>query len=226
MSLSSFPIKTYWTAMITALKRTAIVSLLGIIAFTSKAQLVITQNTVAQQLAQRLVGDGITISNATLSGSPLATGFFRNISGNQINLDSGIVMSTGRVLTSGGIDGVDGPASNFASTGHGVGGDAQLSAILAALNMPSTVTNDAVILEFDFVPIGDTVKFRYVFGSEEYPSFTCSSFTDIFAFFISGPGITGSKNIALVPGTNIPVAINSINAGLSGDFSGYCANMG
>ena len=71
--------------MITALKRTAIVSLLGICAFVSKAQLIITPNTVAQQLAQRLVGDGITISNATLTGSPLATAYFKNISGNGSN---------------------------------------------------------------------------------------------------------------------------------------------
>ncbi len=37
-------------------------------------------------------------------------------------------------------------------------------------------------------------------------------FNDVFAFLISGPGITGTKNIALIPGTTIPVAINNLNS--------------
>jgi hypothetical protein len=32
-------------------------------------------------------------------------------------------------------------------------------------------TFNATTLEFDFVPYSDTVRFRYVFGSEEYPEF-------------------------------------------------------
>jgi hypothetical protein len=43
------------------------------------------------------------------------------------------------------------------------------------------------ILEFDFVPLADTLKFRYAFGSEEYMEFANSSFNDVFGFFISGP---------------------------------------
>jgi len=33
----------------------------------------------------------------------------------------------------------------------------------------------------------------------------------VFAFFISGPGIVGEENLAVVPSTNIPVTINDIN---------------
>ena len=117
MSLSSFPIKTYWTAMITALKRTAIVLLLGIIAFTSKAQLIITPSTSAQALAQKLVGDGITISNVTISGTNgtyIPSGFFNNVGGTQLNLDSGIVLTSGRAQT-GTTTGLNAPASSSAS---------------------------------------------------------------------------------------------------------------
>ncbi len=194
--------------MLTAFKKVALALCCLLISFTLKAQLEITPQTSAQALAQRLVGDGISISNVTISGSPLATGFFRNMGGTQLGLDSGIVLSTGRVLTSGTLYGFNGLQTNFASTTHNTAGDAQLSAIIG-----NAETNDAIILEFDFVPLGDTVKFNYVFSSEEYPTFTCSDFNDAFAFFISGPGITGAKNIALIPGTNIPVAINSINDG-------------
>ena len=64
--------------------------------------------------------------------------------------------------------------------------------------------NNVTILEFDFVAQSDEMSFWYSFGSMEYTSYTCSSFNDVFGFFISGPGITGpytndAVNIALVP---------------------------
>ena len=40
-------------------------------------------------------------------------------------------------------------------------------------------------------------------------SFSCSTYNDIFGFFISGPGYAASTNIALIPGTLIPITINS-----------------
>jgi len=213
--------------MFTAIKKTALVFGLIFIAHFSQAQLIITPNANATQLAQQLVGTGITISNATFTGNSISAGFFKNVSGTNINLDSGIVITTGAAQTTGVNTGMNGNESLFASTSHGAPGDAQLQAYLNSINPSNNFTlNDAAFLEFDFVPIGDTVRFRYVFGSEEYPTFACTSFNDIFAFFISGPGITGTKNIALIPNTNIPVAINSINGGSSSDINGLCAGMG
>jgi len=218
--------QTYWTAMLTALKKkTVLVVVFSFIAFLSQAQLVITPETNAQKLAEKLVGTGITISNVTLNGSPSATGFFKNLGGTMIGLDSGIVLSTGLVKSPppGTYQyGMDATQIDHASTDNGTAGDPDLAALVG---QPLSELEDAVILEFDFVPVGDTVRFRYVFSSEEYPSFACSDFNDVFAFFISGPGISPKKNIALVPGTNIPVAINSINGGDS-DPDGYCSGMG
>jgi gliding motility-associated-like protein len=187
------------------------------------SQLQIVPQTVAQNLAQKLVGDGITISNVTMTASPLSTGFFYNQAGTQISLDSGIVLSTGRVLTSGTNFGINGPQGNLATNNLNTAGDVQLTTLVNG-----QATHDATILEFDFVPIGDSVRFRYVFSSDEYPQFTCSNFNDVFAFFISGPGIAGAKNMALVPGTNIPVAINSVNSGTPGSSYniGTCNAMG
>lgn len=187
------------------------------------AQLLITNQSNAQALVQKLVGQGVSVSNVTVTGSPLATGFFNNISGTNIGLDSGIVLSNGRVKTEGAIWGMDGngivpaytfPISGndssatgaFANSSFGLPGDNNLSAILNG-----AATHDATILEFDFIPLGDTIKFRYVFGSEEYPTYPCAGVNDAFAFFINGPGFPGLTNIALIPGTTAPVTIDNIN---------------
>lgn len=92
--------------------------------------------------------------------------------------------------------------------------------------------HNEAILEFDFIPSSETTEFNFVFASLEYPNFEHSSYNDVFAFFISGPGINGpytdnAVNIALVPGTSDPITISTINGliaeGGSGDNSDYFA---
>lgn len=180
------------------------------------AQITINGNQTANILAQTLVGSGVTISNPVLDCPSNANGYFvvtpPNIS--NLGLDSGIVLTSGQAATTAGTQGANGPASG-PSTSNGNGGDADLTALIGG------GTFDKCILEFDFVPLGDTVKFDYVFGSSEYPSFTCSNFNDVFGFFISGPGFLGpytnnAVNIALVPGsTTCPVGVSTI----------YCPNQ-
>jgi len=194
-----------------------------LILFTSlaaSAQLQITNSANAQALAQKLVGSGVAISNISFTGTATSAGFFRNFGGNQINLDSGIVLTSGAAQTTT-VFGLNGNPMSFASSTINTPGDADLDALVTP-----NLTEDAVVLEFDFIPLGDTIRFNYVFSSEEYPEWVCSSFNDVFSFFISGPGITGKKNIALVPGTNIPVAINSINSGITNFPIADCNAMG
>ncbi len=192
----------------------------------SNAQLQITAESNAQALVQKLLGPGVTVSNISLRGSPLATGIFHNISGTQIGLDSGIVLTNGRAYTDPlnpvdrGMDGdgvtiaydfdpifsMDSSGSEaFANTDLQLPGDADLQAVVGMQ------TFDATVLKFDFVPLGDSIKFRYVFSSEEYPDYPCANVNDAFAFFIQKVGVPGLTNIALVPGTNSPVTIDTVN---------------
>lgn len=185
-------------------------------AFQSQAQITVAGTQTANTLAQTLVGAGVTISNPTMNCPPNANGTFVVTPPNTTNLglQSGIVLTSGTAQTTALVQGANGPASG-PSTSNGTGGDADLTALV------NGATFDGCVLEFDFVPLGDTVKFDYVFGSTEYPGFTCSNFNDVFGFFISGPGITGpfslsSQNIALVPGsTTCPVGVSTI----------YCPNL-
>ncbi|WP_118952719.1 choice-of-anchor L domain-containing protein [Taibaiella helva] len=181
------------------------------------AQVLITADQAANTLAQRLAGQGITITNASLTCAGGANGRFAVQSSN-LGLDSGIVLSTGLVLN------INQAEPGPTSAANNTPGDPALQTLSGASN-----TRDACILEFDMVPKGDEVRFDYVFASEEYINSVCGPYNDAFAFFISGPGITGTANMARVPGTNIPVTVNSINNGIPGSLAGglaNCTNMG
>lgn len=180
-----------------------------------KAQVTVTPTNNATALAQSLLGTGVTLSNATLNCGSAPTGSTNYGSGlftvtsSNLGMDSGIVLTSGQAATS------VGTVASFSSGVTGNGADPDLTTLIGGS------TFDKCILEFDFVTVGDTVKFDYVFGSEEYQSYTCSSFNDVFGFFLSGPGLVGpytnsAINMALVPGsTTCPVAISTI----------YCPNL-
>ncbi|WP_276133024.1 choice-of-anchor L domain-containing protein [Polluticoccus soli] len=183
-----------------ALRKLTLAALVAAMPFQMNAQLSVSANKTASQLANAMVGTGVTISNATLTCPSGANGTFTG-GANALDISSGIILTSGSATVAAS------SASTFSSEDNGAGGDANLS------TLSGNATFDACVLEFDFVPLGDSIKFDYQFGSEEYPNFTCTQFNDVFGFFISGPGYSGPTNIALVPGTNIPVAINSVNGG-------------
>jgi gliding motility-associated-like protein len=167
------------------------------------AQLTVVPGRTAQQLAQELSGKGVTILNPGLDCAPAANAIF--VSNNtSLGIDNGIVLTSGKAAD------IPGHPSNLASSRNNSPGDPDLT------QLSGQTTLDACILEFDFIPQGDSVKFNYVFSSEEYINATCGPYNDVFGFFISGYGINGQVNIARVPGTGIPVAINSINNGIPG----------
>ena len=161
-----------------------------------------------------LLGSGVTVSNITYNGSPIAIGqFTANI--NNFGLSEGIVMTTGTIENNG--NGPHGP-NNSANSGfdNGVGGNGLLSGIVGG-----TSTHNAAVLEFDFVPYSDSVSFNYIFASEEYPEYVGTAFNDVFAFYISGPGIAGLQNIAKLPNGQT-VAINNVNSGSNAAY--YVSN--
>ena len=149
-------------------------------------------------------GDCFDVSGVTYSGANSARGTFANGLTN-IGFDTGVMLASGNI--SNGI----GP-NNTSSAGNNVGysGDGDLTQLSGG-----TPTYDAAILEFDFEPTTDTLRFKYVFASEEYCDYSNSNFNDVFGFFLSGPGINGpysnnSINIATLP-TGQNVSINNVN---------------
>ena len=147
----------------------------------ARAQLV-TDNTVTpeQALVDFLLGEGVEVSNITFSGDLNQIGSF-DASATTIDIPNGIMLA-------GDIDVAIGP-NDAGGAGLGGGnfgaGDADLTA-LSTFN-----TNDAAILEFDFVPSGDSLIFNYIFGSEEYNRIRLWLGERRFRLFPIGPGITG-----------------------------------
>lgn len=188
------------------------------------SQLAVADNQTAAQLAEMLTGEGVVVLNPVLNCATIANGVFKVTGTSNLGIDSGIVLSSGRVMTVGGLQGVNGPnVGSGPSQSNGFPGDVDLNNILNGL-----LSKDVCKLEFDFVPAGDSISFDYVFASTEYQGFSCSDFNDVFAFLISGPGFTGNYNMARVPGTNVPVCVNSTtNPTVNSPNSlPKCTNMG
>jgi gliding motility-associated-like protein len=179
-----------------------------------------TQNSLTpEQLVNTvLVGQGVSVSNVMFNGMPANTvndqaAYFDGTNSN-IGLNNGIVLATGKAELVQGPNNYPGLTVSPANPRNTP--DPDLSYFVG-------IQHCVAVLEFDFVPVGDSLNFRFVFGSEEYPEYVCSQFNDVFGFFLSGPGINGpytnnAVNLAVVPGTQMPVAINTINPGTPGIF--------
>lgn len=169
-----------------------------------------TTYTPDQLVEDILINGCLQASNVQYDGDPSAIAYFEGGLG-IFGMASGVVLGSGSAvaLTGQGTDAVMGVETTQLDV------EADLSTI-SQLNGGASDMHDEVILEFDFIPSSDTTLFDFVFASSEYPTFENSSFNDVFAFFVSGPGIAGpyadnAINVAIVPGTTDPITISSVN---------------
>ena len=184
-----------------------------------------TQYNPEQLISNVLVSNPcITISNVTSStgtnfGSVNGIGYFTNTN-TTFPLSSGIILSTGDVMNA------HGP--NTTTIGDGAGswlGDPQLEAIIT--NATGNVMNsfNATKLEFDFTSLNEFMSFNFLFASEEYGTFQCA-YSDAFAFLLTDLDTGITTNLAVVPGTTVPVSVVTIrdvinNSGCSSENPGF-----
>lgn len=128
----------------------------------------------------------------------------------------GIVLSTGYVRKSG-----NAFISETLEDDLPTGSDPDL---VAATN-PSGSLNDAVVLEFDFIPTSSQVKFNYLFASEEYTSSFPCGFSDAFALLLRPSSGGPYVNMAVLPapGTG-PVSVTNIHP--QNSFTGFDMGCG
>lgn len=167
-----------------------------------------------QELVENILIDSGCIENINVTGAVTGNfsdgdksyGYFQNNNGSFPFAD-GIVMSTGKLAH------VPGPNTSLSDDdASGWGGDSDLEEIL---NINTTV--NATSIEFDFTPNANNVSFRYIFASEEYREYDSSTcqYSDVFAFLIKPIG-GQYQNIAVIPGTDIPVKVTTVHPEIPG----------
>lgn len=175
--------------------------------FISFGQLLIGGMNPNDFVSTALAGPNVSISNINYTGYNGAVCYF---SANIQNMPftSGLFMTTGSVYYATGPNDVA-----DVSLDNGFPGYSLLNGTLG------TSTYNAAVISFDVIPNGDTLKFRYIFASEEYPEYIGSQYVDGMGIYISGPGIPGTQNIARLPdGTKI--IVNNIHNGNSNPAPG------
>lgn len=164
------------------------------------------------EIAQNLVGVGVEIFNVQVTAADGSFAYYTS-NGTEIGTNEGLLLTTGQAINAigpndeTGLPLLDGTTClNCDQYDNDFPGSPLLTLANGGLN-----TFDATTFEFDVVPQGDSLSFDFIFASEEYIEWVGSSFNDVFGFFVSGPNVGVDVNIALIPGTSEPVAINSVN---------------
>ncbi len=169
----------------------------------SQAQITVDTSLNAQALVERFMGEGVNVFNVRVRGNNLCLGAFE-MKNTYFPMESGIVLSTGQVsaITSG----KNNYPNHSTAMRENAGSDNDL------MRMVSTRIYNITVIEFDFIPLHDSVYFDYVFASEEYPEYVGSRFNDVFCLMLSGPQFPKSINLARLGNPPVPVTVNNINS--------------
>jgi hypothetical protein len=157
----------------------------------------------------------VTYSTGTTFGSTNGIGYF-NKNGSSFPFEDGIVLTSGNAINA--------PGPNTTTLGDGGTswpGDTDLeNIILAATGNPMNSQN-ASKLEFDFIPLTNSINFNFVFASEEYGTFQCN-YSDAFAFLLTDIASGTTTNLAVIPNTTTPVSVVTIR---DNQYNGNCDSV-
>ena len=138
-------------------------------------------NTVNFLIQNVLVGSpSVYVNNIIYNGASTARGTFNCTGACNVGIGSGMLLTTGNVNKA------IGPNN---STGAGQANNTPGDPDLLGLAPNSTSPTDAAVLQFDFMVPNDSIKFKYVWASEEYHDFVNTNCNDVFGFFVNGPKI-------------------------------------
>jgi len=180
----------------------------------SAQQVTTNESFTLQQLVEQIVQGCVEISNVSSSVNGNIDGFasygYFDQAASNFPFANGLVLTSGRASDAG--TPVNTAPLNNGTTAWGTDPDIEM-----ALGVNNTV--NATSIEFDFIAATNQISFNYLLASEEYfADFPCR-FSDSFAFLIRETGSSAPyTNIAVVPGTNIPVSTSVIHD----EIVGFC----
>lgn len=177
----------------------------------SQTPVTYTANPTNAQINTALIGNNINITGGVLNFGDRATQIatFTNGTAAALQMNNGVFFGTGTVAKLLTTNNATDSSDNIPTTA--TFNDTDLTAIDA------TATRDVVSYSFTVTlgPKATTLNIRYQFGSEEYPDYVGSAYDDAMGFFVTGPGISGTANLARLPNNN-PTSINKVNFGTPG----------
>ncbi|HLW62679.1 MAG TPA: choice-of-anchor L domain-containing protein, partial [Flavobacterium sp.] len=202
-----------------------VIFLITAIGFSQPIEVSVTQYTPEQLIKDILINNpcaqvsNVSWSTGTNYGVVDGTGigYFSNANPN-FDMDAGIILSTGNAKLA------EGPESFNQGVGNNTWlDDTELTTYMNAVIGPDDYHN-ATVLEFDFVPFGNSISFNFIFASEEYGGYQCD-FSDAFAFFLTNTVTNATTNLALVPGTGDPISVTTIrDEAYNGGNNGVCSD--
>jgi outer membrane protein OmpA-like peptidoglycan-associated protein len=157
-----------------------------------------TSHTIEYLVNEVLLGEGVAAGNIRYTGAKHAIAAFTD-SSRILSINDGILLTSGSAVVSKGPNKFTDMQFVNKTPGY-----------VKLEGIANGRTHDAAILAFDFITSAENLSFDFIFASEEYTEYVGSKFNDVFAFFINGPGHT-DVNLAVLPKTQVPVTINSIN---------------
>ena len=184
--------------------------LLNVFNIYAQAVTISTANNSASQLANEFLGANNNATNATKSvGNGI--GYFQNTNP-AFPFAKGIVISTGNINAITATSDVSGTGSNM--------GDINLQIFANSINLNGNIT-DASFLSYNFTATSTQLSFDYIFVSEEYGAYQCG-FSDVVAFLLTNLSTGITTNLAVVPGTTLPVSVTTIRNSAN---NGSCASV-
>ncbi len=130
--------------------------------------------------------------------------------------NEGIILSTGFAQKAGNTINPSVLSDNI-----GTSGDQDLA---TAIGVSNPQLRNATYIEFDFVAVSNSLKFDYLFASEEYTGTFPCSYTDGFALLIKRVGDPNYTNLAVLPNGLGPVSVTNIRPQISASCIAQNAN--
>ena len=145
---------------------------------------------------------GIEVLKVSYFGASPALGSF------DANLRYGDMMASGIILSTGRVMDASGPNESGHTSGPNYYPGKESLSKLAG----NRATRDAASLKIEFRALSDSISFRYLFASEEYPEYVNRGVSDVFGFFLTDKTTGKRQNLAVLQDGVTTICVDNIHS--------------
>jgi hypothetical protein len=191
------------------------------------AELTYQTNASAMAMANTIFGNGTTVVGASYTGPAASSAIYSNgqLAAGVVPSNTGVILSTGNAASFTQSSGDPNRSAGTSTDTSGINNNSLFN------GLAGTNTYDAVWMDVDFIPTGDTMTLRFVFASEEYPEYISSQFNDVVGVWVNGSNVpisvgngqTGVTNINQVNQPNL--MISNTNDAYNTEMDGFTVTL-